>query len=84
MAERQVSVGGKRYVLPELFMVMATQNPIEHEGTYNLPEAQLDRFLMYIKPAAPISNVGPIRGRMSQNSALKTCRQPGRKFITFI
>ena len=43
MAERQVSVGGKRYVLPELFMVMATQNPIEHEGTYNLPEAQLDR-----------------------------------------
>lgn len=49
MAERQVSVGGKRYQLPELFMVMATQNPIEHEGTYNLPEAQLDRFLMYIK-----------------------------------
>ena len=49
MAERQVSVGGKRYQLPKLFMVMATQNPIEHEGTYNLPEAQLDRFLMYIK-----------------------------------
>ena len=49
MAERQVSVGGKRYKLPKLFMVMATQNPIEHEGTYNLPEAQLDRFLMYIK-----------------------------------
>lgn len=53
MAERQVSVGGKRYVLPELFMVMATQNPIEHEGTYNLPEAQLDRFLMYIKINQP-------------------------------
>ena len=49
MAERQVSVGGKKYELPKLFMVMATQNPIEHEGTYNLPEAQLDRFLMYIK-----------------------------------
>ena len=49
MAERQVSNGGKRYELPPLFMVMATQNPIEHEGTYNLPEAQLDRFLMYIK-----------------------------------
>jgi MoxR-like ATPase len=48
MAERQVSVGGKQYKLPELFMVMATQNPIEHEGTYNLPEAQLDRFLMHI------------------------------------
>lgn len=53
MAERQVSIGGKRYLLPELFMVMATQNPIEHEGTYNLPEAQLDRFLMYIKIGQP-------------------------------
>jgi MoxR-like ATPase len=53
MAERQVSVGGKRYALPKLFMVMATQNPIEHEGTYNLPEAQLDRFLMYIKIDQP-------------------------------
>ena len=53
MAERQVSVGGKQYKLPKLFMVMATQNPIEHEGTYNLPEAQLDRFLMYIKINQP-------------------------------
>lgn len=53
MAERQVSVGGKTYELPKLFMVMATQNPIEHEGTYNLPEAQLDRFLMYIKIEQP-------------------------------
>ncbi len=53
MAERQISVGGKRYQLPELFMVMATQNPIEHEGTYNLPEAQLDRFLMYVKIDQP-------------------------------
>ncbi|MBP5353237.1 MAG: AAA family ATPase, partial [Alphaproteobacteria bacterium] len=53
MAERQVSVGGKQYKLPALFMVMATQNPIEHEGTYNLPEAQLDLFLMYIKINQP-------------------------------
>ena len=53
MAENQVSVGGKEYKLPELFMVMATQNPIEHEGTYNLPEAQLDRFLLYIKIDQP-------------------------------
>lgn len=53
MAERQVSIGGKRYALPQLFMVMATQNPIEQEGTYNLPEAQLDRFLMYIKIDQP-------------------------------
>lgn len=53
MAEKQVSVGGQRFDLPRLFMVMATQNPIEHEGTYNLPEAQLDRFLMYIKIDQP-------------------------------
>ncbi len=48
MAERQVSVGRNSYELPELFLVMATQNPIEQEGTYPLPEAQLDRFLMYV------------------------------------
>ena len=53
MAERQISAGGQRYLLPRLFMVMATQNPIEHEVTYNLPEAQLDRFLMYIKIDQP-------------------------------
>ena len=49
MAERQVSVGRKTMALPELFLVMATQNPIEQEGTYPLPEAQLDRFLMHIR-----------------------------------
>lgn len=49
MAERQVTIGGQTYPLPELFLVMATQNPIEQEGTYPLPEAQLDRFLMYVK-----------------------------------
>ncbi|MGK0442785.1 MAG: MoxR-like ATPase [Pseudohongiellaceae bacterium] len=48
MAERQVSVGRSTYPLPELFLVMATQNPIEQEGTYPLPEAQLDRFLMHV------------------------------------
>lgn len=48
MAEQQISVGHKTYPLPGLFMVMATQNPIEQEGTYPLPEAQLDRFLMHI------------------------------------
>jgi len=47
MEEKQVTVGHHTYKLPELYMVMATQNPIEQEGTYNLPEAQLDRFLMY-------------------------------------
>jgi len=48
MAESQVSIGHKTYPLPPLFMVMATQNPIEQEGTYQLPEAQLDRFLMHV------------------------------------
>lgn len=48
MAERQVSVGGTTYKLPNPFLVMATQNPIEQEGTYPLPEAQLDRFMMHV------------------------------------
>lgn len=48
MAERQISVGSHSYPLPRLFLVMATQNPIEQEGTYPLPEAQLDRFLMHV------------------------------------
>jgi MoxR-like ATPase len=53
MEERQVTVGGKSYPLPPLFMVMATQNPIEQEGTYPLPEAQLDRFLMHVRVGYP-------------------------------
>ncbi len=53
MAERQISVGSMTYPLPELFMVMATQNPIEQEGTYPLPEAQLDRFLIHINVNYP-------------------------------
>ena len=53
MAERQVSVGHRTMPLPDLFMVMATQNPIEQEGTYPLPEAQLDRFLMHIRIGYP-------------------------------
>ena len=73
MAERQVSIGGKRYLLPELFMVMATQNPIEHEGTYNLPEAQLDRFLMFVKidqpdAAAERKILNLVRGEVAQEA----------------
>ena len=49
MGERQVTVGRTTYALPQLFLVMATQNPIEQEGTYPLPEAQLDRFLMHVR-----------------------------------
>lgn len=53
MAERQITVASKTYPLPQLFLVMATQNPIEQEGTYSLPEAQLDRFLMYVRITYP-------------------------------
>jgi MoxR-like ATPase len=53
MAERQVSVGSKTMALPQLFLVMATQNPLEQEGTYPLPEAQLDRFLMHVNVPYP-------------------------------
>ena len=53
MGERQITVGGKTYPLPKLFLVMATQNPIEQEGTYPLPEAQLDRFLMLVRVGYP-------------------------------
>ena len=53
MAEHQVSVGRETFPLPELFLVMATQNPIEQEGTYPLPEAQLDRFLLHVQVDYP-------------------------------
>jgi MoxR-like ATPase len=53
MEERQVTVAGTTHQLPELFMVMATQNPIEQEGTYPLPEAQLDRFLLHVQISYP-------------------------------
>ena len=53
MAEHQVSFGRETFPLPDLFLVMATQNPIEQEGTYPLPEAQLDRFLMHVKVGYP-------------------------------
>ena len=53
MQERQVSIGGKRFPLPNPFLVMATQNPIEHEGVYPLPEAQRDRFLFKVNVSYP-------------------------------
>jgi len=53
MQERQVSAGGTIHELPAPFFVLATQNPLEQEGTYPLPEAQLDRFLLYIKVNYP-------------------------------
>jgi MoxR-like ATPase len=56
MAEHQVSVGRESFTLPPLFLVMATQNPIEQEGTYPLPEAQLDRFLMHVAIGYPAAS----------------------------
>ncbi|HET6718092.1 MAG TPA: AAA family ATPase, partial [Rhodocyclaceae bacterium] len=53
MGERQVTVGQLSYALPALFLVMATQNPLEHEGVYPLPEAQLDRFLLHVRVDYP-------------------------------
>src|ERR1700709_1990376 len=53
MQERQISAGGQRHGLPDPFFVLATQNPIEQEGTYSLPEAQLDRFLLKIFVSYP-------------------------------
>tara|TARA_B100001057_G_scaffold155475_1_gene155676 strand:+ start:3738 stop:4706 length:969 start_codon:yes stop_codon:yes gene_type:complete len=55
MEERQITVGDKSYKLSKLFLVMATQNPIEQEGTYPLPEAQLDRFLLHVEIGYPTS-----------------------------
>src|SRR4030042_3032609 len=56
MQERQVTIGDKTYKLPDPFLVMSTQNPIETEGTYPLPEAQLDRFMMKVKVTYPFRN----------------------------
>src|SRR5919205_1177718 len=53
MQERQVTIGGQTHLLPSPFLVMATQNPIEQEGTYALPEAQLDRFMLMVKVGYP-------------------------------
>ena len=72
MEERQVSVAGKTYQMEPLFMVMATQNPVEQEGTYPLPEAQMDRFLMHVMIDYPddVSELGIMR--LNRKEQLKT------------
>jgi MoxR-like ATPase len=72
MGERQITVGNKTYVLPELFLVMATQNPIEQEGTYPLPEAQLDRFLMHLEIDYPGAETELEILRLTRNEAMHT------------
>jgi len=69
MAERQVSIGTQTYPLPSLFLVMATQNPIEQEGTYPLPEAQLDRFLMQVNVTYPDAQAETQILRLARNEA---------------
>ncbi len=71
MGEGQVTVGKNSYPLPELFLVMATQNPLENEGTYPLPEAQLDRFLMHLNLDYPSAETEFEIMRMSRKEALK-------------
>lgn len=82
MAERQVTIGSKTYPLPELFFVMATQNPIEQEGTYPLPEAQLDRFLMYVKIGYPDAKIEHDILRLARHEALPAHGQSEKKANT--
>jgi MoxR-like ATPase len=72
MGERQITVGNTTYALPELFLVMATQNPIEQEGTYPLPEAQLDRFLMHLEIDYPGAETELDILRLTRNEAMHT------------
>ena len=72
MAERQITVGGTTYPLPPLFLVMATQNPIEQEGTYPLPEAQLDRFLLHVKIDYPQAEHEKLILQLARNEAMQT------------
>jgi len=76
MAERQVSIGSQTYTLPDLFLVMATQNPIEQEGTYPLPEAQLDRFLMLVRVSYPDATAEQAILRLARNEAGGSHRRP--------
>ena len=72
MEERQVSVAGKTYPMEPLFMVMATQNPVEQEGTYPLPEAQMDRFLMHVMIDYPDDDSELGIMRLNRNEQKKT------------
>ena len=81
MAERQITVGSKTYHLPQLFLVMATQNPIEQEGTYPLPEAQLDRFQMHVRITYPDAQqeaeiLQLVRGESRQSFQSPTVHKP--------
>lgn len=76
MAEKQVTVGRNTYPLPDLFLVMATQNPLEQEGTYPLPEAQLDRFLLHLKVDYPDAATELNILKLTRNEALNHTQKP--------
>ncbi len=81
MAERQITVGSKSYALPDLFLVMATQNPIEQEGTYPLPEAQLDRFLLHVRIDYPEVDDEQKILRLSRDEAAKSREKQGEPSV---
>ncbi|AWB67154.1 AAA family ATPase [Saccharobesus litoralis] len=76
MAEKQITVGRTTYPLPDLFLVMATQNPLEQEGTYPLPEAQLDRFLMHLDVVYPGAETEKAILQLTRNEALHEVVEP--------
>ncbi|WP_057831764.1 AAA family ATPase [Colwellia sp. TT2012] len=78
MGEGQITVGRKTYDLPKLFLVMATQNPIEQEGTYPLPEAQLDRFLMHVEIGYPDAKAELEILKLNRSEALKANANDGQ------
>jgi len=80
MGEHQVTVGLKTYTMPKLFMVLATQNPIEQEGTYNLPEAQLDRFLMHVRVDYPTREEELAILDLDSNQLLEAPKPPAEIF----
>ena len=79
MGEHQVTVGLQTYTMPKLFMVLATQNPIEQEGTYHLPEAQLDRFLMHVWVDYPNRDEELAILELDSNQQLHTPPPPARE-----
>ncbi len=82
MAERQITIGQTTHKLPELFMVMATQNPIEQEGTFPLPEAQLDRFLLHVNVGYPSAEDELAILRLTQQEAAAPDMQNIKQLLT--
>jgi len=84
MGERQVTIGRTTYALPRLFLVMATQNPIEQEGTYPLPEAQLDRFMLFVRIGYPDAGAEQAILALARDDALRAARGAAAEPATVI